>query len=29
VPGAPEVVRADMRISNGVIHAINKVLLSR
>jgi hypothetical protein len=28
-PAPPEVVQADMRISNGVIHAINKVLLSR
>jgi uncharacterized surface protein with fasciclin (FAS1) repeats len=29
VAGAPEVVQADVRTSNDVIHAINKVLLSR
>jgi hypothetical protein len=28
-PAPPEVVQADMRTSNGVIHAINNVLLSR
>jgi uncharacterized surface protein with fasciclin (FAS1) repeats len=28
-PAHREVVQADMRVSNGVIHAINKVLLSR